>query len=239
MGERSDEFLGIFTDIEKCIKEALERPRGARFMDVARDYVHAYNLPLSYLSSLQTFATLRNAIDHNSYRGVYPIAEPIPEIVAEIRQIRDRIRTPPEAISVLPQMDVCLAQWDEPISSALEHVRQFDFSQIPVYESDRYAGILTTNTIARWLAQQIADGTLHWDASIREVMEFRERSDLALLVDRSLTAADAIYQLAQGSPEGGPVNALIVTENKLPTDKPVRIIVMYDVPMLSAALKFD
>jgi hypothetical protein len=29
------------------------------------------------------------------------------------------------------------------------------------------------------------------------------------------------------------------TENKLPTDEPIRIIVMYDVPMLSAALKFD
>jgi predicted transcriptional regulator len=136
-------------------------------------------------------------------------------------------------------MNVCSAQWDDPISSALEHVHQFDLSQIPVYESDRYTGILTTNTIARWLAQQIADGTLHWDAAIREVMEFRERSDLALLVDRSLTAADAIYQLAYGSPEGGPVNALIVTENKLPTDKPIRIIVMHDVPMLSAALKFD
>jgi predicted transcriptional regulator len=239
VGELGDQFLGIFADIEKCMKEALGRPRGARFMDVARDYVRAYNLPSSYLSSFQTFAALRNAIDHNSHHGVYPIVEPIPEIVDEIRRISDKIKAPPEAISVLPQMNVCSAQWDDPISSALEHVHQFDLSQIPVYESDRYTGILTTNTIARWLAQQIADGTLHWDAAIREVMEFRERSDLALLVDRSLTAADAIYQLAYGSPEGGPVNALIVTENKLPTDKPIRIIVMHDVPMLSAALKFD
>lgn len=239
MGVLSDQFLGFFADIERCMKTSLESPQSARFMDVARDYVRAHNLPPSYLGSLQTFATLRNAIDHNSHRGVYPIAEPIPEIVEEIGRLRDKIRTPPEAITVLPQMDVCSAQWDEPISSALEHVRQFDFSQIPVYESDRYAGILTTNTVARWIAQQIADGTVHWDAAIREVMEFREHRDRALLVDRSLTAADAIYELAHGSPEGGPVNALIVTENKLPTDKPIRVIVIYDVPMLSAALKFD
>lgn len=239
MGTLGDEFLGMFADIEKCMKLALGRDRGARFMDLAHDYVQAYNLPPSYLSTLQTFATLRNAIDHNSHRGVYPIAEPIPEIVAEIRQLRDKIKTPPEAITVLPEMDVCSVRPSEPVSVALNYVCLFDFSQLPVYDSGRYVGILTTNTIARWLARQIVDGREHRDAAISEVMEFRELNDHARLVDRRLTAADAIHQLAHGNPEGGPVNALIVTENKLSTDRPIRVIVMYDVPLLSAALKFD
>jgi len=136
-------------------------------------------------------------------------------------------------------MDVCSVHSGEPVSVALEYVRQFDFSQLPVYDSGQYAGILTTNTIARWLAQQILDGGEHRDAAISEVMEFREPSDCALLVDRTLTVADAIHQLAYGSPDGGPVNALILTERKLPTDRPVRVIAVYDVPLLSAALKFS
>jgi len=44
----------------------------------------------------------------------------------------------------------------EPISDVLEHVRRFDYSQIPVYDDTRYVGILTTNAIARWLAHQLA-----------------------------------------------------------------------------------
>jgi CBS domain-containing protein len=118
-------------------------------------------------------------------------------------------------------------------------VHQFDFSQLPVYESGQYVGILTTNTIARWLAQRIADGGVHRDAAIGEVMEFREPNDCALLVDRTLTAADAIHQLSYGSPDGSPANALILTENKLPTDRPMRVIAVYDVPLLSASLKFS
>jgi hypothetical protein len=55
-------------------------------------------------------------------------------------------------------------------------VRQFDFSQLPVYESGQYVGILTTNTIARWLVQQLVDGGEHRNATISEVMEFRELS---------------------------------------------------------------
>jgi hypothetical protein len=58
-------------------------------------------------------------------------------------------------------------------------------------------------------------------------------------MDHTLTAADAIYQLAHGSPDGGPVNALILTERKLCTDQPIRVIPVYDILLLSAALKFS
>jgi hypothetical protein len=239
MGALGDQFLGMFVEIENCMKLALQKRQSARFMDIAREYVQVYNLPSSYLISLQTYAVLRNAIDHNSHCGSYPIAEPIPEIVEEIRQLRDKIKAPPEAITVLPEMEVCSVRSGEPVSVALEYVRQYDFSQLPVYGSGKYVGILTTNTIARWLARQILDGGVHRDAVISEVMEFREPSDCALLVDRTLTVADAIHQLAYGGPDGGPINALILTENKLPTDRPIRVIAVYDVPLLSAALKFS
>jgi hypothetical protein len=75
--------------------------------------------------------------------------------------------------------------------------------------------------------------------SVHEVMQFREPNDRALLVDRRVTAADAIYKLAHGSPEGGPVNALIVTATGSLADSPIRVIVIYDLPLLGAALKFD
>jgi hypothetical protein len=239
MGALGDQFLGMFAEIENCMKLELGKRQNMRFIDLAREYVQVRNLPSSYLVSLQTYAALRNAIDHNSHRGVYPIAEPIPEIVEEIRRLRDKIKAPPEAIAVLPEMDVRSVHSGEPVSVALEYVRQFDFSQLPVYESGQYVDILTTNTIARWLAQQIVDGRQHRDAAVSEVMKFREPSDCALLVDRTLTAADAIHQLAYGSPSGGPVNALILTQNKLSTDRPIRVIAVYDVPLLSAALKFS
>jgi hypothetical protein len=88
------------------------------FMDLAREYMQVYNLPSSYLVSLQTYAALRNAIDHHSHRGTYPIAEPVPELVEEIRQLRDKIKAPPEVITVLPKMAVCSVRSAEPISVA-------------------------------------------------------------------------------------------------------------------------
>jgi len=238
MDTLGNQFLGVFTDIENCMKHDLGKRRNVRFMDLAREYVQVHNLPSSYLISLQTYAALRNAINHNSHRGRHPIAEPIPEIVDEIRQLCEKIKTPPRAIAVLPEMDVFSVRSNDPISVALEYVRQFDFSQLPVYSSGFYTGIITTNAIARWLAQQMLGNGGHRDAAISEVMEFCEPSDCGLLVDRTLTAADAIHLLACGSLGGGPVNVLIITEGKLPTDQPIRVIAVHDIPLLSAALKF-
>jgi hypothetical protein len=65
MGALGDQFLGMFVAIENCMKLALQKRQSARFMDIAREYVQVYNLPSSYLISLQTYAVLRNAIDHN------------------------------------------------------------------------------------------------------------------------------------------------------------------------------
>jgi CBS domain-containing protein len=239
VGSRGDEFLGAFADIERYMKLALGR-RSGRFMDIARDYVAANNLPLPYLSALQMYASLRNAIDHNSHRGSYPIAEPIPDLVDEIKRLRALIRTPPKAIGVLPEMEVCSVDLSDPLSAALEHVRRFDFSQLPVYDGNRYFGILTSNTIARWLAAEIDDSPgQHRDAPVHEVLNFREQGDCAVLVTPTLTVPDAIHQLAHGGPDGVPANALIVTQNGRETDRPMRVIVVYDLPELSAALKFD
>lgn len=237
MDTRGHQFLAAFADIERCM--SLELGRRGRFMDLAREYIQVQNLPVSYLNSLQTFASLRNAIDHNSHRGAYPIAEPIPEIVEEIRLLQEMIKSPPLALSVLGNLAVRTVSSNDPISTALEHVRRFDFSQLPVYDSGQYAGILTSNTISRWLAQQIANGGEHEDAPVSDVLAFREANDRALLVDHSVTAADAIDKLTHGGPERGPVNALIVTETASPKDVPMRVIVIYDLPRLSAALKFD
>lgn len=92
MGELGDQFLGMFAEIENCMKLTLEKRQNARFMDIAREYIQVHNLPSSYLVSLQTYAALRSAIDHNSHRGAYPIAEPIPEIVEESDCYATRLR---------------------------------------------------------------------------------------------------------------------------------------------------
>jgi hypothetical protein len=51
------------------------------------------------------------------------IADPRPDVVEQIEQLRDLYFKPPTALSVLGQREVCSVAPGQPINAALEYVR--------------------------------------------------------------------------------------------------------------------
>lgn len=45
------------------------------------------------------------------------------------------------------------------------------YSQMPAYAGEKYAGLLTSNTVARWLADQLSEIDLAEEAHVGEVLE--------------------------------------------------------------------
>jgi CBS domain-containing protein len=230
-------FLSAFNDIEGLFRSRLGADQHVDFAQLEREYGDKYRLPLPHRDALKAFRELRNAIVHGRYFGGRPIAEPVPEVVAEIEHLRSLLMSPPTALAVLGTRDVCVASCDGPIRTALEYVRRFDYSQLPVYDDKEYVGILTTNTIARWLAHQLTlNQGLAEEETVRQVLTFSEAHERALLVPRTITAAEAIHKLSHGGTDGTPVTALIITERGLNRETPLRVIALFDLPQLTAAL---
>ena len=232
-------FMAAFNDIEELFRSRLGADAYVDFAQLEREYGDKYRLPAAHRSALRAFRELRNAIVHGRYFGGRPIAEPVPEVVDEIERLRDLLVSPPTALSVLGAQDVCAARFDEHIRTALEYVRRFDYSQLPVYDDQQYAGILTTNTIARWLASQLARNQgLAEEETVRQVLNFSEDHERALLVRRTITAAEAVDKLSHGGANGTPVTALIVTDLGRRSESPLRVIAVFDLPRLTASLRF-
>lgn len=230
-------FISAFNEIESHFRAALGVDEHVEFGKLVRDYVATRHLPLRQQEVLLAFARLRNAISHEPYRNGRAIADPRPDVVAQIEQLRDLYLKPPTALRVLGQREVRSVTPNQPISAALEYVRLFDYSQLPVYDGDRYVGILTTNAIARWLAAQLAaSGGLAEAETVGHVVEFAEQHECARHIPRSITAADAIHRLSKGGQEGKPLTALFITHSGKSTEKPLRVVVDDDLPALVAAL---
>lgn len=145
------------------------------FAQLARRDAEKRRLPARHVTALLAFASLRTAISDRRYYGGRPIAEPVDEVVEEIERLWMLISSPPRVLTVLGGGDVCQVHPDEPISVALNHVRRFDYSQLPAYDNSGYVGILTTNAIGRWLADQLSRNTgLAEEEPVRQVMRFAE-----------------------------------------------------------------
>jgi CBS domain-containing protein len=207
------------------------------FAQMARGYAEMRHLPVRHRNAHAAFAALRNAISHGRYYDGKPVADPVEDVVSQIERLRDMLLAPPLALSVLRPSSVCAGSPEQPISVVLEQVRRFDYSQFPVYDGGRYVGILTTNTIARWLAEQLGPRVgLAEDQPVRDVLAYSEPHERAILVPRTTTAAEAIHLISAGGEAGRPPTALLITENGKCSEAALTIVVADDMPVLSASL---
>lgn len=238
MGVLGDRFLAAFNGIETYLRSTMQAKQGTPFIELARAHARAQKLPSEQLDALRTFASLRNAIAHGRYYDGQPIAEPAPKVVDEIEKLLMQLTSPPRVLEVLEPKNVCLVHPEQHIGQALEYVRQFDYSQIPVYGESGYFGILTTNSIARWLAERLDGKRILTSALVQDVLSFSEVTDRAVFADRNVTAAEAVDVLTRTNFDELSASALIISEHGLKTDEPVRVVVMFDLPILHASLRF-
>ena len=227
-------FLAAFNDIEDHMRSSLQADQHVEFIRLARDFANRKHLTQRSVTPSVPSASLRNAISHGRYFDGRPIAEPVKEVVEQIERLRD------QALTVLGLMDVRMVSMNDPIDVALGYVRQFDYSQLPVYDDGVYVALLTTNAIAIWLAAQLtATGGIAETVLVHQVIQFAEPHEKALLDPCTTTVTDAIHSLTRGGSWWQARCGLVVTETGKPTEKPMAMVVVDDLPTLSAAVELS
>jgi hypothetical protein len=234
---RAGQFLDLFTEIEQHLRTVLGRAEHESFAGLAGAYAERVRLPRSVLRDLGTFADLRNVISHQRYYDGRPIADPAPGVIEHIQQIRDLLLRPPTVLAALPGRPVVSVRAEQPVRAVLHLVRTLDYSQFPVYADHGWAGLITTNAIARWFAQQMDDDEVTTgEETVAAVLTCAEDLDTALHVPRSTTAAEAIDLLGRPRRGGSRPSALVVTENGKAAESPLAVVVDEDLSVLHRAL---
>ena len=183
MGEMGVRFMSAFNEIEEYLRRSLNEPEHVEFAHLARRFADRQRLTRAQRDALSAFSSLRNAIAHGRYFDGHSIADPVPDVVEDIERLRGLIMRPPTAMGAVSRETVRIVRPESPLVSALELVRAFDYSQLPVYDKGRNVGLLTTNAIARWLAEQLGGEVgLAEGVPISEVMQYAEPQDQGLSV---------------------------------------------------------
>lgn len=230
---RAVPFLAAFNAIEKFLRSELGAKRSDGFSWMARLAAKKGILTREQSDALQEFADLRNAISHGEYDNLRPIAEPLPETVAEIERIRDRLLAPTLALDVVEHQRVVSFSPDTDIHEPLAVIASEGLAQFPVYEDGKCVGLLTTNAIARWLATELrADDTIA-TGTVADVLTHSGKLDQPVFLPRSVTAAAAMEALSTPLPSGAVPRLTIITEHGKPTQKPVSVLGATDIPALA------
>lgn len=231
-------FMSAFNAVEAHFQRTLYPKRESGFPGF-RALLNEYQdrgkhaMPRQTADHLQVLAELRNALAHGQSHNDQRLAEPTATAVAEMRRVRDLLLKPPTVIAVLKPGKPFVAGPQESVRDVLERMYANDFSQVPVYDGNDYVGLLTTNTVARWVAVQMArnDG-LAEDSSVEEALTFGEGPENVRHLRKQTSAPEAVRLFVGAAERGEPLAALILTESGKRMQTPVAMVVPADLPRL-------
>ncbi|HWQ23387.1 MAG TPA: CBS domain-containing protein [Gaiellaceae bacterium] len=231
----SDRFLEAFNAIDRLLRRRFRIDRGKGFFAVVEIAAARDRAVKRYELDLKEYADLRNAITHERTDG-RAIAEPHPDTVASLESILERLTRPPK-VGELFRHRVERADVGEPIGRAAKAMLDGNFSQVPVYDASRFVELLTAETLARWLAHELASGVgLVEEASIRDVLRFTEDPEHFAFLGKGDTAYDALAMFDDFTRRGKSLDAILVTESGKRDERPLGIITVFDIPKLIGAV---
>lgn len=232
MDDQSGPFLDAFTAIEKHLRKILNAEKHLTFGELVERASKVSRPVNRYRDALKEFGELRNFIVH-AYRRADPLAIPSPSTVARIGKIRDELLSPPKLVSVCGHhVEICSPA--DLIGTVAGKMLEGSFSQLPVYRDGALVGLLTAETVARWLARRLAHGEgILEEETVEEILRHGEEIHQHRLMGRGATVFDALAAFEDLIHAGKVLDAIILTDSGKPTESPIGIATVADVPRLN------
>lgn len=151
--DRVERFQSAYNRVDHFLRKKLKRDNGAAFMGMVKEYAGLYR-GWRYRDFLISVAELRNMIVHTKVNPYEYVAIPADYILQQLEECLSSLENPKRVIPTFKRVvDVFRVQ--DTLSSVFHHIHRMEYSQFPIYDGDKFMGLLTENGITRWLAEHV------------------------------------------------------------------------------------
>lgn len=229
MNPLTSRFLSAFNRIEKRLK-TLAGSHAAFFQLI--DRAASTDSAVARLRArLRRLGNMRNMFVHE-HDHTSEVAVPTEQTVTAIEALTDALESPPLLLALAVQ-DVKWCRHDEPIGAAVRVMYDGAFSQLPVSDGARLVGLLTGETIARWLAATYAIGKeVNFNESIHAVLTHQEPTTTHAILSQSATVFDGLTRFEAALHQGQALLAILITTTGGESDPLLGIVTPTDIPRL-------
>ncbi|MDZ7852313.1 MAG: hypothetical protein U5L98_06605 [Halomonas sp.] len=235
MSGQTQIFLAHFAQLEKLAAREARQEESRGLMANARVAKERNPIFRRNASDIELLAKLRNVLVHERDARFGPryLAEPLPELVAQLDNIIQQIEKP---ALIVQHFQVPIQEFQPHASTqeVLEFLAQQDFSQTFVRDG-KDLRILTANTIQRWLGHNASQELIDCTVPVHEVLEHQELSDELLFAARETTLVAALD--AFDGVKHPHLAALVITEHGRENEKPLALLTPSDLGRVTQILE--
>jgi len=226
---KAEEFLEYFKNIEKTINKLGSFNDGEMFSRKLDLLSEKKAMVKNYKEELKLFANLRNIYAHTP-RGNY-IADPTNATLLRIKEIAYKLEHP---ILVKDKFifEVIGAKQEDHINEILKSMYAKSFSQFPIYEDGKVKELISTNTISRWLSDNLEGRgeILIIDTRIKDFLSYIEFPKNYSFISKKTNVFDAFDKFKnQIKNNKRNLDVLFITENGRENEEVIGLITIEDI----------
>lgn len=221
----AERFLNAYAMVESRMYELIRETGYVPFSQMLARSAKVSHIIASRQNDLRQYHELRNAIVHSRGKEEEIIAEPCDSVTADMEKIASALLKKTDILSVSSHPVKTVREY-QTISEAYEMMREMHTSKIPVYEKDRYAGLITLEEIAEWAIRSREN-----DTPVSEIMTSR-KNERVLFVRRNADSETVIRAFENALKHGTTLLAVLITAHGIRDEKPLGIITVADLARL-------
>lgn len=236
--ENVHKFIELIQKIEDELRQILKVKVEEKLTlgDLLNRANTGHKVKQTIISELDVMREVRNLLTHRN-KGKDVIDIPL-STIEKLTKILQELQNPPKVNQYIARgVETC--QLNENIKSVLELMVKKDYSQIPVLDGDIFSGLLTTNTISRWLGHRfIVDGIVEEDNRILQILEHTENDKNYKFIPRNSNLSDVIEIFSSEVTSNNIIDAILITENGNSKQKLLGIITKSDLPDIVLKVRY-
>lgn len=223
-----DEFVQLYNILCDILKKQINAETETNFGELIRAAAKRNATVYRHRVWLKSIGYLRNAIVHDSGKKETIIADPRPEVVDGLRRLVDALTKPVTVYEHANRAVRTFTECDE-LCQVLAYMEEKDYSQVVVKVKDKH-GVLSSEGIVRWLSRARDVGLANLEGATVGDAYACEDSESCQFLGRYEPLDAAILAFETAIPKRIPrLQAILITDNGRPTEKPLGIITPWDI----------
>ena len=226
-------FIAAFTRIESYVSSRITNPLGDSIPKLVERFCDSCERTDISLHRVRTASYLRNAFSHGQVKERQFPACPNEEFVKEIETIAKRLANP-LLITSRCKRQVETASPDDSLRALLIRMSELQLSQFPVYAAGKFAGMISENSIARWISERACEQeTFNFaDVTVQNVIDKSSDSSAYKFVHERTTEPVALQLFASNLL----LEACLTTKLGGQHEELIGIVTRWDIPIIMAQL---
>ncbi len=218
-GER---FLNAYVSIEESLNRMERNVKYVPFAHLLKECAKKNLVVANNFENLKEYHELRNALVHLRGDKVQLIAEPCIAVTEDIERIAYLLQED-QCVLTYATKDLYIVHYNDHLDFVFRFMQKHHTSKLPVYEKDRFVGLLTSEAIVGWMWNHSLQ-----DAQVKDVLK-EDDCKRVVFVDAIASVQEVLRIFDEFMKSHKQAPFIIVTKNGAKEEEPIGILSSYDV----------